>query len=231
MDYNSFLELVQKRRTIRSFKPDPVPDELIDKIIEAVRWAPSGANSQPWEFIVVKKQELKDGIVKIFEEGDVLAYRMELTREPQLRLPLYNKPPQQPPSFATAPVFIVMCGDPRTKIAYPIRDGSYRGQSNYLSSLASACIYLHLAATTLGLGAKWITATGIPFEQCLIKQLLEIPNELEIYETIAIGYPAHEPKPRMLRAKEDIVHCDYYDKTKFRTDNDVKSFISSLRNG
>jgi len=231
MDYDSFLELVQKRRTIRSFKPDPVPDEHIDKIIEAARWAPSGANSQPWEFIIVKKQELKDGIVKIFEEGDALAYRMELTREPELRLPIYNKPPQQPPAFATAPVFVILCGDPRTKKAYPIRDGTYRGQSNYLSSLASACLYIHLAATTLGLGAKWLTATGIPFEQCLIKELVGIPSELEIYETIAIGYPAYEPKPRPVREKEEILHYDYYDKTRFRTDEEVKAFIRSLRAG
>jgi nitroreductase len=230
MNYDGFLELVQKRRTIRSFKPDMVPDELIDKIIEAARWAPSGANSQPWEFIVVKNPELKDGIVKIFKEGDILAYRMELTREPQLRLPLYNKPPQTP-AFATAPVFIVMCGDPRTKEAYPLRDGSYRGQSNYLSSLAGACLYIHLAAATLGLGAKWITATGIPFEQCLIKDLLKIPGELEIYETIAIGYPAQEPKPRIVRDREDIVHHEYYDEKKFRTDEEVKDFIRSLRPG
>ena len=55
MDYDSFLDLVKKRRSTHAFKPDPVPDEYVDKIIEAARWAPSGANSQPWEFIVVKR--------------------------------------------------------------------------------------------------------------------------------------------------------------------------------
>jgi len=57
MDYDGFLELVKKRRSIRLFKPDAVPDEYIDKIIEAARWAPSGANVQPWEFLVIKKPE------------------------------------------------------------------------------------------------------------------------------------------------------------------------------
>ena len=56
MDYESLLELIKKRRSIRGFKPDPIPDKYVDKIIEAARWAPSGANSQPWEFIVIKKQ-------------------------------------------------------------------------------------------------------------------------------------------------------------------------------
>ncbi|MFO7772970.1 MAG: nitroreductase family protein [Dehalococcoidia bacterium] len=60
MDYDSFLELVKKRRSIRRFKPDPVPDEYVDKIIEAVRWAPSGFNLQPWDFVVVNEKELKD---------------------------------------------------------------------------------------------------------------------------------------------------------------------------
>jgi nitroreductase len=230
MDYNGFLELVQRRRSVREFKPDMVSDELIDKILEAAHWAPSGANSQPWEFVIVKNPELKEGIMKIFEEGDALAYRMELTREPRLRLPLYNRPPQTP-SFASAPVFIVMCGDPRTMAAYPLRDGSYRGQSNYISSLAGACLYIHLAAVALGIGAKWITATGIPFEQCLIKDLLKIPEELDIYETLAIGYPAQEPRPRSVRDMKDIVHHEYYDEKKFRTDDQVKDFICSLRPG
>jgi len=64
MDYESFLELVENRRGIRRFKPDPIPDEYIDKIIEAARWAPSGFNLQPWEFVVVKDKKLKDSIVE-----------------------------------------------------------------------------------------------------------------------------------------------------------------------
>ena len=62
MKYESFLELAKKRRSIRSFKPDPIPDEYVDKIIEAARWAPSGFNTQPWEFVVIKKKELKESI-------------------------------------------------------------------------------------------------------------------------------------------------------------------------
>ncbi len=57
MNYENLLELVKERRSIRKFKPDPIPDEYVDKIIEAARWAPSGGNSPPWEFIVIKKQE------------------------------------------------------------------------------------------------------------------------------------------------------------------------------
>jgi len=55
MDYEGLLELVKKRRSIRRFKPDPIPDEYLDKILGVARWAPSGFNMQPWEFVVVRK--------------------------------------------------------------------------------------------------------------------------------------------------------------------------------
>ena len=85
MDYDSFLELVKKRRSIRRFKPDPVPDEYVDKIIEAARWAPSGFNSQPWEFVVVKEKKLKNSIVQLLESTWHQALKMEATREPWQR--------------------------------------------------------------------------------------------------------------------------------------------------
>lgn len=65
MNYESFLELVKKRRSIRRFKPDPIPDEYVNRIIEAARWAPSGFNSQPWEFVVIKDKKLKNDVIRI----------------------------------------------------------------------------------------------------------------------------------------------------------------------
>ena len=63
MDYAGFLDLVKHRRTIRRFKPDPIPDEYVEKIIEVARWAPSGFNMQPWDFVIIKDNKLKDTIV------------------------------------------------------------------------------------------------------------------------------------------------------------------------
>ena len=68
VDYDSLLVLVKKRRSIRRFNPDPIPDEYISKIIEVARWAPSGFNMQPWEFVVVKKPELREKIVGYIKE-------------------------------------------------------------------------------------------------------------------------------------------------------------------
>jgi len=228
MNYESLLELVKKRRSIRRFKPDPVPDEYVEKIIEAARWAPSGANSQPWEFIIVKKHELKDSIIKLYGEHRIFDHRMELTREPELRFPTYIKPPQQPPGFAAAPVFIILCGDPRTNEARPL-SVALEASSTFDSDLASAFLYMHLAAAALGLGSQWVSAVSNPLVQCLIKKLLGIPGELEIYDMMAVGYPASELKPRLVRAREEMVHYDYYDKSMFRTEKEVKDFIAALR--
>lgn len=48
-----FFKVVKKRRSIRSFKPDPIPEGAVEQILDAARWAISGANGQPWEFVVV----------------------------------------------------------------------------------------------------------------------------------------------------------------------------------
>ena len=229
MDYDGLLELVSKRRSIRRFKPDLIPDDYLDKIIEVARWAPSGANSQPWEFVIVKDPELKNGIVKLFEEHMSYAHKMELTREPELISPAYAKPLQELPGFASAPVFIVLCGDPRTINTYPLSAAVISGHSIFISSLASAMLYMHLAATTLGLGSQWVTATSFPFEQTMIKNLLKIPEGLEIYDMMVVGYAEMEPRPRLTKNREEIVHYNNFDMGRFKTDDEVKEFIKVLR--
>jgi len=230
MDYENFLKLVKTRRTIRKFKADPVPDEYVEKIIEAGRWAPSGANSQPWEFIVIRDKEIKDRIVDIVNEHGEYSRKVELTREEDLRFPSISRPVVEP-GYKNASVFIIFCGDPRTKEAYPLLTMLTRGDSHFASSLASAFLYMALAATTLGLGSQWVSATGHPFVKCLLKELLGIPHKLEIYDMMAVGYPAYQPKPRLVREKAEMVHYGRYDKAKYRSDEDIRGFIVRLRKG
>ena len=52
--YDALLDIAKHRRTCRNFSGEPISDEMVEKILEVTRWAPSGANSQPWSFIVVK---------------------------------------------------------------------------------------------------------------------------------------------------------------------------------
>lgn len=223
MDYDSLLELVKKRRSIRKFKAGPIPEEYVDKIIEVARWAPSGANSQPWQFVVIKKQELRDKIIEFVDEQKKLENKMEVAREPEFRFVF------SPAGWVNAPLFILVLGDPRTKEAFPRSTTVQRGSETFISSLASAFLYMTLAVTTLGLGGQWVSAVGNPYAQSLIKKLLGIPLEMEIYDMLAVGYPDMEPKPRIMRDIEGLVHQDYFDKTKYPTQQGVKEFIAALR--
>jgi nitroreductase len=231
MEYDRFLELVKKRRSIRSFKPDPVPDEAIDQIIEAARWAPSGFNLQPWEFVVVKKEALRMKIVQYLKDFFTAHGPMEATRE------AWQGPPPPvgtapPAGFAAAPVFIIPFGDTRIRAGLPMihRYSEESWEKTYVSSLAGAFLLMHLAATSLGLASQWVSAVSQPLAHCLIKKLLGIPAPLKIYDMMVLGYPAREPNPKLVRDRAEMVHYDDCGEDDFRNDEAVKDFIFKIRN-
>ena len=67
------LEAIRTRRSIRQYKDEPIPPDVIEKLLEAGRWAPSASNSQPWEFIVIADAELKRKVSRSFVFGHFLA--------------------------------------------------------------------------------------------------------------------------------------------------------------
>lgn len=170
MDYDDLMILLKKRRSIRRFKPDPIPNEYLDKIIEAARWAPSGMNLQPWEFVIIKDPDLKNKIVEFIDYAEPFRQKMEATRESwQKRLKKRTKSASMSfsaLSFSTAPVFILLLGDTRTKAGLPMSDrfSAELSQSLFNSGLANAFLYMHLAATTLGLG-RWRSFHHLPYSQ------------------------------------------------------------------
>jgi nitroreductase len=227
MEIDQFIELLKSRRSIRAYKPDPIPDEYIQKIIEAARWAPSGGNSQPWEFIVIKKKELKDRIADLFIKSLVLVREAELTREKEMRVPAVVREMREP-GFKNAPVLILLCGDPRVNEAFPLVVFQKYGHEVFISNLASAFLCMQLAAKTLGLGSQWVSAAGSFIEDDL-KELLNIPKGVEIYDMMAVGYPAYQLGPRSPRKIEEMTHYDQYDRTKLRSNQQIKEFIKNLR--
>jgi nitroreductase len=88
---------------------------------------------------------------------------------------------------------------------------------------------MNLAAVTLGLGAEWVSRITHPYVASLTKELLGVPPELELYDMMATGYPDAEPKPRLVRTREEMVHYDGFDRSKYRTDEQIKDFIRTLR--
>lgn len=228
--YNSFLEVVKKTRSIRRFKSDPLPAECIDKIIEAARWAPSGYNQQPWEFVVVRKAKLRQAIAQYTSAYWSQSREMEATRESWQGI--WNpEPVGSKADYSVAPVYIVLFGDTRTKEGLPmgVRFDAHRLESIFTSSLANAFLYMHMAASCLGLASQWVSAVSTSYTQCMLKNLLGIRKELDIYDMLAIGYPAAQPRPKLMRDKDKMVHLDYCGPEAFRTDEEVRDFIRKAR--
>lgn len=230
MDYNTFLELVKNTRSIRRFKPDPVPDEYIEQIIEAARWAPSGFNQQPWEFVVIRKPEFRKRISELSGLYTSLSREMETTRDPSQKV-WKPEPAGSVADYTIAPVFILMLGDTRTIEGLPmgVKFDKHRRETIFTSSLANAFLYMHMAAGTLGLASQWVSAVSSPHASCMLKGLLGIGRVMDIYDMLAVGYPAVEPRTKLLRDKDKIIHYDYCGADAFRTDEEVQEYIRKSR--
>lgn len=226
MEFDEFLKVIRSRRAIRSFKTDPVPDEYIDKILEAARWAMSGANGQPWEFVVVKDSEIRKKILDIYSEGRYRTHIVESTRNAEFRHPGASQAPEELPRFRNAPVIIIVCGDPRTMQASVQTNILLSGDRVFHENLANTTQIIQLAASALGLGAGWVSIS--PPCDGKIMTVLGIPDIYRINTIVPIGYPA-KPAPPYRRKLDEIVHHDKYDMKKFRSDEQVVEFIRFLR--
>ncbi|MBU1853944.1 MAG: nitroreductase family protein [Candidatus Omnitrophica bacterium] len=156
-----FLELVKKRKSTRKYSRRPVSREIIDKCLEAARLAPSACNSQPWSFIVVDDEKLKDAVNKAAFSG---IYSMN--------------------SFAnSAPVLIIVITRRR---GYMARLGGYfRGVQYSLIDIGIACEHLILQAEEKGLGTCWLGW----FNEKEVKKILRIPKDKKVDIIISMGYP------------------------------------------
>jgi nitroreductase len=225
MDYESFMEIVKKRRSYWHFRPDPVPDALVDKIVDAARYAPSAFNSQPWEFVVIRDAALREQVTGIISEGLP-------GPPPKLPAPLGSTgaavPAKDPLGFRTAPVFILVLGDTRVRPFGPpfIKSDDARWQSLLITSLAVAYEHMHLAAASLGLATRWVSAVVEPPTATRIRELLGIPAEMAVYEMMGLGYSDFEPLPKKMRPLSEIVHYDACGQEDFRTAAEVAEYFT-----
>jgi nitroreductase len=230
MQIDEFLELVRKRRSIRKFKPTPVPEEYVEKILLAARWAMSGGNAQPWEFIVVRNPRTKNNIAAAIFEQRKIEFEIEQTRIKDLRHPGVLNPPSIP-DFREAPVLIVVCGDRRTLMATVLSHNFIGGEGAagavYLKNMANATQNMQLAAAALGLGSGWVSVGRIA--EGSIKAILGVPDSLEIHTIVPVGYVKYTPPPAYRRELQEIVHFEKYDNGKFRSMDDIIKFLQQLR--
>lgn len=228
MEIEALTSLVRRRRSIRKFQSDPVPDNFIKQILEVARWAMSGANAQPWEFIVVREKELRAKIFELYRVNRARVETIEMTRVPELRHPQVGIFKEGAIAFKDAPVIIVVLGDPRTLQATFLIGQILSGErKTFHSNLAVATFLIQLAAAALGLGAQWVSI-GQTWEGPL-KALLGVPEEFMIPQIVPVGYYNYKPSPPYRRKLDEIVHTDRYEMSKYRSDDEVLKFIIELR--
>lgn len=130
--------------------------------------------------------------------------------------------------FTHAPVLLLVLGDPRTIEAYPVRTRLDKWQSHYFSSLSNAVMVMMLAATARGLGSQWLSDVASPYFTTMLKGMLGIPDPLQVYHLMPIGYVDRRLRPNPRRSLEEQVHHDRYEMERFRTDEQVREFLASM---
>ncbi len=220
MDIHQFHALVEGRRSIRGYDEScDVPDEAIKSILDCARWAPSGGNGQPWEFVIVRNRETRHKIADV--------YLKQLEQKREMDLAVRGTAKMTGDGFRHAPVHLIILGDPRVKESYPIRTKLDKAESHFITGLANATLLIHLAATSLGLASQYVSDANSPYMETMLKVLLKIPEPLRIYHLVPIGYAKSSVPPPPRRELEEIIHYESYDVNKFRDEQGMTKFIMS----
>jgi len=191
-------ELFRTRRSVRRFKPEPVPEALVTRLIEGAITAPSASNKQPWKFLVVQNREL------IARMADCVR---TATAEVAAHIPNESQPAFQRygdyfTRFEHAPLVVVPIWRPLTSLSSltsPELSPQARGAieqleaSSGLIGTSLALGQLLLLAHELGLGASGMTGPLLARPE--LKRLLEVPGSWDILALVPLGFPDETPTP------------------------------------
>ena len=175
-----FMEIIKGRRSIRRFQAKEIPDENLNTILEAVRWAPSWANTQCWEVVVVKDPSIKQRLQEILSAANPAKKAM-----------------------VEAPVVMVLCGRRGVSGCYSGKPKTKLGDW-FMYDIGLATQNLCLAAHTLNLGTVIIGSFG----HDTAKKILGVPEGYEVVSLIPVGYPAHEVGHSHRKELSEFVHYD-----------------------
>ena len=177
-----FMEIIKGRRSIRIYQDQQIPEEQLNKLLEAIRWSPSWANSQCWEVIVIKDSAIKQKLQETLYAGN-----------PSMK------------SIVEAPVVIALCGKLQSA-------GFKKGQAAtklgdwFMFDLGIATQNLCLTAHHLSLGTVIV---GL-FDQGKAKEILQVPEGYELVALIPLGYPTQEVNAPPRREIAEFVHYDKF---------------------
>ncbi len=192
-------ELIRGRRSVRRIRPDPVPREAIEAVIEAAAWAPSPHGAQPWRFVVLtnpeRKRELADAMAETWErqlaldgqDADTIAKRLAGSQRRLLE----------------APALILVCLYLVDLDRYPDPERQAAETTMAIQSLGAAVQNLLLMAYRLGLDTGWMCAPLFCPE--VVRETLGLPPDLIPHALITLGYAAADPDRRPRRPLGELI--------------------------
>lgn len=192
------FEAMSSCRAIRYLKPDPVPENLVEQVITAATWAPSPGNSQGRDFVVVMDKAKRETIGNAIESA--MGSRVAAMERPDKTHRLMLDGTQHLlATLKTCPVLIFVCG----KAIYPYEAPR---ESFVWSSIYPAAQNLIVAARALGLGTVFTTFQGVA--ESVIREILDIPDDVLIGCMIPMGWPDRNFGPVNREPYERVVHHD-----------------------
>lgn len=222
-----FLSVARLRRSVRRFEPGHRVDRAdLLAMCEAGRWAPSGANTQPWHFLIVDDPAMIDRVTATFVRQSERLYRY---------VPKF--PHVHKRFLANTVAIVLVCGDPRYQIAYPQSRHSAAVRKEYaensyriwLASLGAAVQNIQLAVAAAGLTSAWLSGGGEARTARELRRLLGIPRPLLPIATIPIGAPRRRPESRWRAPLPELTSWNRFDRTRFKTDREIRFYVEKLR--
>lgn len=178
-----FLETLRQRRTVRDFSPQPIPEQVLTDAIAAAASSPSGANLQPWKFVVVTDRDLKQKIRAAAEEEERENYSGRMPEE-WLRALAPLQTDWKKEFLEVAPALIVVF-----KEEYGLTADGRRVTHYYVNeSVGIACGFLIAALNAAGLA----TLTHTPSPMGFLREILNRPKNEKPYVLIPVGYPSED---------------------------------------
>ncbi|HVF47066.1 MAG TPA: nitroreductase family protein [Pyrinomonadaceae bacterium] len=179
---DAFCQLMARRRTVRDYSAKDVPLALIEKAIATAGTAPSGANMQPWRFVVVRDQEVKRRIREAAEKEEALGYHGRMSEKWLRRLAVLGTD-EQKPFLEIAPYLIVVF-----RINSIVENGETEPTYYSQESVGIAVGLLLAALHNMGLA----TLTHTPSPMKFLQEILGRPKNEIPFVLIPVGYPAKE---------------------------------------
>jgi F420 biosynthesis protein FbiB-like protein len=191
-------DLLFARRTVRQYRPDPVPGETIRRLLEAAHAAPSAHNSRPWRFVVLKDPDRRRRLAERMAE----AYARDAEADGLAPDSVRARNERSVNRIASAPVAVLVFIDEDCLPPNPGRRAD--GERLLLVQSAAAAVQnLLLAVQAEGLGACWICAPA--FCQKTVREALDLADSWVAQALVLIGYPAEQPDPPAGRMLDEVV--------------------------